>query len=277
MEDIVILDVFWDRQLVRDGSGNEYEIFRGKDYDLGWVRLGHGYSKDGKGVYLWNDPCFNKYRKQISLPTFEMIQANEAGNTFYFRDENAVYIDSHMAYQIRVENADPKDFRILDIDQGYATSNGKDYWYDSELPYRISEIKHINGSYQQVGNSIYFGHIEKLSCHPETFEIVHEKVPTVARDSEHVFFKSSVIEGADPETFRFMEECTEDDAPAYLEDDIHFYATDKRYAYFVDSTYGVKIIKTKDLSNFRFIVKDGIGYGIDSNYLYEKGRRRKLN
>lgn len=73
-----------------------------------------------------------------------------------------------------------------------------------------------------------------------------------------------------------MEDCIADDSPPYLECDIHFYAKDKNFAYFINVPFGFKIIKTKDLSNFRFIVRDGIGYGIDSNFYYEKGRRKKL-
>jgi len=34
MDDILILDVFWNKQLVRDKAGNEYETFQGKDYQI---------------------------------------------------------------------------------------------------------------------------------------------------------------------------------------------------------------------------------------------------
>jgi len=275
MEDLLVLDVFWDRRLVRDSSGNEFEIFRGKDYQKDWVNLGFGYSKWNRDVFRWDKECFKKYSKQIDLATFEMIQANTAENTFYFKDANSVYIDSYMAHQAIIENAHPKNFQLLDIDNGYATSNGKDFWYGTELPYRISDMTPINESYQRVGDSIFFGHTHQIPCDSQTFEIIHPKVSTVARDKNYVYFKSEIIKGACPKTFKFMEECIADDSPYYRECDIHFYAIDKKFAYFINVPFGFKIIKTKDLSNFRFIVKNGVGYGIDSNYYYEKGRRKK--
>lgn len=276
MDDILILESFWDRRLVRDSLGNEFEIYRGKDYETNWVNLGHGYSKNKKGIFLWDKPCFTKFNKQISLSTFKMILANKSENTFYFKDKNSVYIDSYMADQVIIESAHPESFELLDIDKGYATSNGRDYWYNFKLPYSISEITHINKTYQQVRNSIYCGHLQKLHCDYKTFEIIHKKAPTVARDKNHVYFKSSIIEGADPQTFMFIEDCIADDSAHYLQCDIHFYAKDKNYAYFINVPFGFKIIKTKDLNNFRFIIKSGIGYGIDSNYYYEKGKRKKL-
>ncbi|MGV6860934.1 MAG: DKNYY domain-containing protein [Putridiphycobacter sp.] len=276
MKDLIILDIFWDRRLVQDKTGKEFEIFRGKDYELDWVNLGHGYAKNNSGVYLRDTPCFKPYHKQIDLTSFEMIQANKSENTFYFKDKHNVFIDSYMCPQAILKNADPSHFKIINIDKGYSTSNTNNYWYDSELPYKIAEIHPLNDSYQKVGNEIYFGHLNKLECDHETFQIIHEKVPTVARDKNHVFYKADIIEGADPETFHFLETCIGKNAPYYLENDIHFYAKDKQYAYFINVPFGYKIIKTKDLDNFDFVVHNNIGYGKDAHYLYEKGKRKKL-
>lgn len=276
MEDLLILDIFWNKRLVKDSSGNEFEIFRGKDYEKDWVNLGFGYSKNSKGVFLWDNECFKKYTKQIDLATFEMIEANSSENTFYFKDANSIYLDSYMTGQVKIDNAHPKNFQLIDIDKGYTTSNDRDFWYGTELPYRISNITPINESYQRVDDSIFFGHTHQLPCDTQTFEIINSKVSTVARDKNYVYFKSEIIEGACPKTFKFMEDCIADDSPQYLECDIHFYAKDEKFAYFINVPFGFKIIKTKDLSNFRFIVKDGTGYGIDSNYIYEKGRRKKI-
>lgn len=276
MDDLIIVESFWDKRLVRDNQGKEFEILRGSDYDVEWQRLGYGYSKDLKGVYLWDKECFRKYKKEIDISSLVLIQANKSENTFYFKDKNSVYIDSYMADQVIIEDANPDSFNLIDIDLGYSTSNGKDYWYDFELPYTLHDLVHINQSYQKVGNSIYFGHIQKVACDSETFEIINEKAPTVARDKNHVYFKSDIIEGANPQTFKFIEDCIADDSPHYLECDIHFYAKDDTFAYFINVPFGFKIIRTKDLNNFKFIVKDGIGYGIDSTYYYEKGKRKKL-
>lgn len=271
---LAILEMYWDKMLVRDDSGKEFEIFRGKDYGTDWEKLGCGYAKDKEGVYHYDNDRFRKYRKQIDLPTFELIQGNDK-NTAYFKDKNAVYLDSYMCGETIIENADPNDFKILDINKGYATSNGKDFCYDDELPYKLSEIEYINKLYKKVGNTIYCGYTTELPCDLETFEIVHKNVHTVARDKNHVYYKNEIIEGADPETFRFMEECVADDKPPYLQDDIHFYAKDKNYAYFINSPFLYKIIRTKDVNKFSFVIKDGIGYGKDPNFYFEKGIRRK--
>lgn len=61
MEDLLILEVFWGRRLVRDRLGKEFEIYRGKDYETDWVNLGHGYSKNEKGIFHWDKACFAKY------------------------------------------------------------------------------------------------------------------------------------------------------------------------------------------------------------------------
>ncbi|WP_299184970.1 DKNYY domain-containing protein [uncultured Aquimarina sp.] len=276
MNDIIIVDIFWNKRLVQDKSGKEFEIFRGKDYDLDWQHLGSGYSKDSKRIYHWTKECFRKQLKGIDILSFELIQANESENTVYFKDKHAVYLDSYMSSCVVLEEADPEKFQIIDIDKGYASSGDIDYWYYAKLPYALTDLTRINRSYQKVRNSIYFGHTDKLICDVESFEIINHRVETVAKDNNHVYYKSEIIEGANPKTFQFLEECIRENSSYYLECDIHFYAKDDKYAYFINVPFGYKIIKTKDLANFRFVIKDEIGYGIDSKYIYEKGRRKKI-
>ncbi|MBU3026357.1 MULTISPECIES: DKNYY domain-containing protein [Zobellia] len=276
MDDLVILDLFWDRQLVKDKSGREFEIFRGKDYDTDWVHLGHGYSKNSEWIYFYGDTCFEKELKNIDIASFSLIEANEAENTIYFKDKKAVYLKSYMCGFATLPNADPNDFQIVDIDNGYSTSGESDYWYEDKLPYALSEMIPINGCYQRVKDTIFFGHTRKVACDVDTFEQVHPKVQTLFKDKDHLYFKNEIVEGANPDTFEFLEECIGEDAPYYLECDIHYYAKDDKYAYFVNAPFGIKVIKTKDLKNFRFEVIDEIGYGRDSNYRYEKGRRKKI-
>lgn len=277
MQDLLILESFWDRRRVKDKLGKEFEILRGKDYDFEWQSLGYGYSKDLKGIYHWDKECFRKYKKDIDISSFELIDANKSENTFYFKDKAAVYLDSYMCSNSVIKNANPENFSILDIDKGYTSSGNIDFWYETELPYALSELVRINGSYQKVGDSIYFGHINKLSCDVESFKIINPKIETVAKDDNNVYFKSEIIEGANPETFHFLEQCVGEHSPYYLQCDIHFYAKDDKYAYFINSPFEFKIIKTKSLDDFTFIVRDDIGYGIDSTYYYKKGRRKRLS
>jgi len=276
MTDLLILDIFWDRQLVRDTSGKEFEIFRGKDYDLDWISLGHGYSKNKNCIYYYQNTCFNKYLNKIDIASFVLIQANDVENTIYFKDKNAVYIESYMCGFSLLENANPVDFRFIDIERGYSTSGGNDYWYNSKLPYSLSKMSPINECYQLVNGSIFFGYLSQMNCDVSSFEQVHPKVATLFKDKNNIYFKDEIVESANPETFHFLEECISEQSPYYLENDIHFYAKDDKFAYFVNEPHGIKVIKTRDLENFRFEVIDKIGYGIDSTYRYEKGRRRKL-
>ena len=276
MNNLLILDIFWDRQLVRDKSGKEFEIFRGKDYDHDWAHLGHGYSKDNDWIYYYNDTCFENQLNEIDITSFVLIEANELENTVYFKDKIAVYLKSYMCGFSTLPKANPNNFQILDLDKGYSTSGEFDYWYESKLPYILSEMTPINESYQRVDNSIFFAYTIKMACDVATFEQVHPKVTTVFKDKDHLYFKSKIVEGANPATFQFLEECISNDSLYYLECDIHFYAKDDKQAYFINEPFGIKIIKTRDLENFRFEVIDEIGYGRDSKYRYEKGRRKKI-
>lgn len=276
-DDLLILDIYFDRRLVQDKDGNEFEIFRGKDYDLDWKNLGFGYSKDDKRIYHLDEIYFTELMKNIDLPSFEAIESNKAQSAVYFKDKNSIYIDSYMCDKCAVlEQANPSDFKIIDIEKGYAISGETCYWFEEKLPYPFSELKRLSSCYQKVGDSIYCGHTTEMACDVDTFEVVHSKVSTIAKDKNNVYFKDEVVEGVNPEAFQFLEECVGEDAEYYTDCDIHFYAKDDRYAYFVNEIFGIKTIKTKDLESFTFIVEDKIGYGRDSSYLYEKGKRRRL-
>lgn len=277
MSERVILEIFWDRRLVRDESGQEYEIFRGKDYDPDWQSLGHGYSKNKQGIYYYLNPCFTKHLQQIDLASFDLLAANDSERHIYFKDKHAVYLNSIWIGFAPLPQADPHNFTVIDLDKAYARSGNIDYWLDSQLPYSLTEMTSLNQSYQRVGDTIYFGHTNPVPCDAATFEQVHPKVTTLFKDKDHLYFKGKIVEGANPQTFYFLPACIGEDAPHYLECDIHFYARDDQYAYFVNAPHEIKIIRTKDLANFRFEVSKGIGYGRDSKYRYEKGRRRKIS
>ncbi|NJM79664.1 MAG: hypothetical protein HC854_08720 [Flavobacterium sp.] len=64
------------------------------------------------------DTCFQKFYKIIDFETFEVIQSNNK-NTTYFKDKNHVYLDSFMNYFTIIEDATPKDFKVLDIENGF--------------------------------------------------------------------------------------------------------------------------------------------------------------
>ena len=38
-----------------------------------------------------------------------------------------------------LDDADPKSFKILDIEKGFATSGNTDYWYGVKIPFRLAD------------------------------------------------------------------------------------------------------------------------------------------
>ena len=275
-----ILELEWDYRIVQDQSGNKKKLTRGVDYDKTWVKLGEGFAKRDSEITFYNERKFSKLYNIIDFETFELIQAYKT-STIYFKDKNHVYIDSYMNKDLTIlEDANPNDFEILDIENGYSTSANIDYWYDVKIPFRLADAVFFDGgSYQKVGNQIYFAFVNLVDCDVATFEIVdtREHHKTVFKDKNHIYHKGKILEGANPKTFHFIENCINDELrPYYYNCDIHYYAKDDQYAYFVDSVNSIKIIKTKDVDGFDFKVVDSRGIAFDKNYEYHRGIRKRI-
>ena len=278
-EEYEILQIEWDYQIILDQSGNKKKLIRGIHYDKTWTKLGEGFAKRGKEITFYNEKKFSKLYKTIDFETFELIESHKT-STNYFKDKNHVYIDSYMNRDfVILEDADPKDFKILNMNKGYATSGETDYWYGIKIPFRLTDAVFYDGdNYQKVGNQIYFSFLNQVDCDVATFEIVdkREHYKTVFKDKNHVYWRGKILEGANPKTFRFLENCINNALrPYYYNCDIHYYAKDDQCAYFVDSVNMIKKIKTKDLDGFDFKVVDDRGIAFDKNYEYYCGKRKK--
>jgi hypothetical protein len=241
-----------------------------------WKPLTECWSKDRKGLYQFNSKVHRKYYKHIDFDSFEAIEKLDDELTIYFKDKNNVYIDSYMCGFSIIEEAIPTNFEIIDIKSGFSTDGKNDFYYEKKLPYQLKDRKPINTHYSQINNEIYFGMTAKMESDISTFEIVNPLIPNVARDKNHIYYKNEIIEGADPSTFSFLEDCLSDKTPYYLDCDIDFYAKDSKQAYFISTPFMAKVIKTKSLNNFRFQVIEERGYAFDSEYRYERGKRKKL-
>ena len=275
-----ILQLEWDYCIVQDQSRNKNKLTRGVDYDKTWVNLGEGFAKRGNQITFFNQRKFSKLYNTINFETFELIQAYKT-STIYFKDKNHVYIDSYMNRDFKIlDDADPKSFKILDIEKGFATSGNTDYWYGVKIPFRLADAVFLDGgSYQKVGNQIYFAFVNLVDCDVATFEIVdtREHHKTVFKDKNHIYHQGKVVEDANPATFHFLETCINDALrPYYYNCDIHYYAKDDQYAYFVDSVKGIKKIKTKDVDGFDFKVVGNRGTAFDKNYEYHRGIRKRI-
>ena len=188
-EEFEILELEWDYRIVQDQSGNKKKLTRGVDYDKTWVKLGEGFAKRDSEITFYNERKFSKLYNIIDFETFELIQAYKT-STIYFKDKNHVYIDSYMNKDLTIlEDANPNDFEILDIENGYSTSANIDYWYDVKIPFRLADAVFFDGgSYQKVGNQIYFAFVNLVDCDVATFEIVdtREHHKTVFKDKNHI-------------------------------------------------------------------------------------------
>lgn len=278
-EDYEILALEWDHRIVLDSSGKKKKLLRGIDYDLNWVNLGEGFARRGNEITFYNEKKFSKCYKTIDFETFELLKSYKT-STHYFKDKNHVYIESFMDRDfIILEDVDPNDFKISDIEKGFATSGNTDYWYGVKIPFRLADAIFLEGgNYQKVGDQVYFGFTHIVDCDADTFEIVdkREHHKTVFKDKNHIYHKGKILEGANPATFHFLENCINDALrPYYNNCDIHYYAKDDQYAYFVNSVNTIKKIKTKDLKGFDFKVVDNKGIAFDKNYEYYLGKRKK--
>lgn len=275
--DYIILDLEWDHQKIKYDNGKKAKLIRGVDYDLDWQKIGGPFAKNKKAIFRYLDFCYEKHYKVIDIPSFELI--HESSGTYYFKDKNNVYLDSYMNYFSILENANPADFKILDIKKGYASSGNTDYYFNQKIPFRLKDATIFDGEvYQKVGNDIYFGFQEKMDCDAKTFELVDNRqwYKTVFKDKNHVYFRGRKIENADAETFHFLENCiNEEKRPRYVDSDIHYYAKDKHFAYFIDGGFKIKQIKTKDIEGFDFKVIDSEGYAFDKDHIYHRGVRKK--
>lgn len=148
-EEYDILQVEWEYRIVQDQSGKKKKIIRGVDYDTSWIKLGEGFAKRGNEITFYDKKKFSKLYKTIDFTTFELIQSHNA-TTHYFKDKNNVYIDSYMDKDLTVlERANPKNFKILDIENGYSTSGNTDYWYGVKIPFRLKDADNFGGSFYQ--------------------------------------------------------------------------------------------------------------------------------
>lgn len=280
-ENYTVLDVEWDCQKVKYDNGKKAKLIRGIDYDPNWVKLGEGFAKKGKEITLFDARKYAKMYHVIDFATFELILSYNT-TTNYFKDKKNVYLDSYMNRGIVIlEDADPKDFKILDIKNGFSTSGTVDYHYNEKIPFRIKDAFIYEGtSYQKVNNSIYFAFRKIMNCDVKTFQLIdtREWHKTVFKDKDHVYHKGEIVKDADPSTFHFLENCIDENRrPRYTDCDIHYYAKDKNYAYFVNSPFEIKRIKTKDIEGFDFKVLDSEGYAFDKDYIYYRGVRKKQN
>lgn len=236
----------------------------------------HFFIIDNKFILHFDSEVYRKFYSIIDFDTFEIIKSN--GSTFhYFKDKNQVYLDSYMNTFTVLLDANPTDFKILDFENGKATSNRNAYLYDEKLPHDFSDYIELSDYNQSFRNEVYFAYNKLIpDVDIQTFEVLHpEEVKIVAKDKKHVYFRNKIVPEADAESFKFLEACFTDEY--YQEQDHTFYAKDKNQAYYVNTiSKDFKVIKTKNIEQFHFKVIDNLGYAYDETYQYLFGKRKKI-
>ena len=271
MEDYAILDLYWNRQKVRDSKGKTSWLLRGRDYDLEWIKMGESFAKFEKIIFHYENLCFQKLKKIIDFDTFELVTSNEKGIS-YFKDKSNIYFKCYNQESI-IEGANPSKFKILDLEKGISTDQSQYYYYEKLIPFDFSKATVLNYYYTISEDKVFFCFEEIKGADADTFIIIRENL---GKDKNHVYFKDKVVLGADSETFNLLEGCTNGE---YYEDmNRIFYAKDKAMAYYVNTTSkAIKPIKSKSLNEFRFEIIDEKGYGFDKEYRYYFGKRIAKN
>jgi len=171
--------------------------------------------------YSWNPMSEKYYIKQLpdaDPKTFEQI------NTDYGKDTNFVYLKAN-----KIETADPKTFKLindyyaLDINSAYfigviiADADPKTFTY-------------LGNNWSRDENNYFYEQYNIYVCDLKTFQLVSDKYPSrgydkqcyfveqskvavkdmatleilpanYAKDKFHVYWRSSILKGADPKTF----------------------------------------------------------------------------
>lgn len=241
---------------------------------MGRKNLGNGFVVvDDRFILHFESVVYRKFYAGIDFPSFEIIQSN--GSTFhYFKDKNHVYLESYRNRFCLLPDADPMDFQILDFEKGMATSRGNDYVFEQKLRYRLADVRELSGIYQRVGDAVYCAYSNPVvNADATSFEVLHgERIGNVAKDRKHVYFRDQIVPDADAESFGILSDCL--DGIYYRECDHTFYATDKRWAFYIDSiAKSIKTIKTKNVQQFGFEVRDELGYAFDGENRYLYGKR----
>jgi DKNYY family len=270
MEDYVILDLYWNRQTVRDSEGNILELLRGIDYDLDWILMGDCFAKFKNVILKYNNLCFEKLKKTIDLDTFELVVSND-NSTHYFKDKSNVYLKYYNQESV-LEGANPDNFKVLDIEKGLSTDTLRYYYYEKIIPFDLSKATILNDFYTLAEGKVFFCFQETEGADADSFTVLRENL---GKDKNHVYFKGQIVLGADAETFNLLEGCI--NSEYYEEMSYTFYAKDKLTAFYINTTSkAVKSIKSKSLSEFKFEIIDERGFCFDNEYRYYFGKRSKL-
>lgn len=206
--------VYWQSTIVEGADPNSMEIilydtheisffFKDKhaiynrgsktDFDLqSFELLTSQIAKDKNNVYFIYDEYIVPINKSDPA-SFMMI------NKDYAKDKNYIYSIAAGRPSIDNEKMDPNSFQLLDNPY---------YSKDKKHVYRLGSIieganpltfKTLTEYYSRDDKNIYLMNFKIPQADAENFKILNKRFTT--KDNHHVYYKGTIIRGADPDTF----------------------------------------------------------------------------
>jgi len=192
-------------------AGESYKIVKNVDI-LSIHVLSTHYLKDKNNIYF-----SQLYRQEeikpltgFDIDTFVVVQ-NNSNHEQYFKDLNGVYYNERLGVfspdTSKVNDADSDSFVVMP--QYLLAKDKKNVYYKGEIVPHLNALTFevLDGGYYRDSYSIYTGNFAPLqNSDPCSFELVGYKGKyewsEYAKDTNQVYYRDSIVEGADPLTFQ---------------------------------------------------------------------------
>ncbi len=176
-----------------------------------------------------------------------------------------LFFGSVFALEVKDECNEKSDIDYdLCLGENHFLKDGKIYWtnwsdFEMELlDVDLNSFDEITESYAKDSERVYWRANEILEADPISFEIIGGRYDKFSNDDDYVFYFGKVINGADPSTFRLINETSESS-----DGKLNLYSADQNNVYI-----GTEILSDADPESFEYI-KDY--YFKDKNNVYLQG------
>lgn len=186
--------------------------------------------KDGKIYYKWihggNWTRENTLLQEADAETFETIDNNinvhlgkdknyvfkgasileyadpntfEQVKEYYWKDKNNVYLLQFGGTDCRIKDADPKTFKVIKDYHWTQDKNNVFYQFDKLLNVNSHKFVAIDEEWGKDDNFYFYHNLRIDSLDYKTAEIVS---PYYIKDKYRVFFRDTIVNDANPKTFK---------------------------------------------------------------------------
>ena len=214
----------------------------------GGIAHAEGWFYDAKSIF-WQ----GKKITEIDRKTFRFLE----NNSF----EPGVFLDKDKVFFLtnKIRGADPTTFVL--IGKGYTKDAYNVYYEENILPDALpASFKIVGGShylwYGKDQQSVFMNEMKIEGADPKTFRLIDNH--SYSRDRKHIFYVGKVIAGADPDTFRKSDFQHDGWASGKI------YHQDKKHVFF-DFT----IIPESDVATFEILQPF---FAKDKKHVYYEGK-----